>query len=124
MAVVTNVRRRGPRPRVVLVNTGALTWQEKSECFQRRLDPRALDPKSDQYDVDAARAACNACQVVAQCRAAAESDPEFEGTAGGEVYDTKRRGKRMVRVAIRPDGRERIIPKTSKKDTTAREVAA
>lgn len=144
MVAVMDVRRRRPRPRVwdehgslalgypeppedvVLVDADgrAPVWQDAAECVLRRLDPRAMDPKSDRYDAEATRAACAACSVVAQCRTAAELDPEFEGTAGGEIFDTKRRGKRMVRVAIDTQGRERIIRKQSRKNRTVKEVAA
>lgn len=115
---------------VVLVDADgrAPVWQDASECVRRRLDPRALDPKSDRYDADATRAACAACPVMIQCRDEAERDPLFEGTAGGEIFDTKRRGKREFRVAIDAQGNWRTI-ETSKsrktsKNGTAKEVAA
>jgi Transcription factor WhiB len=115
-----------PEEDVVLVDADgrAPVWQDASECSRRRLDPRAMDPKSDRYNAAATRAACAACPVVAQCRDAAERDPKFEGTAGGEIFDTKRRGKRELRVAIDAQGDWRIIDQKTSRNTTAKEVAA
>lgn len=61
-------------------------WQRYAVCTA---DPRATNGET-QRDIARAQAMCQRCPVLAQCRAWADSELDFEGVAGGLVYGDSR----------------------------------
>lgn len=61
-------------------------WQKHAVCVA---DPRATNGETPR-DIARAQAMCQRCPVLAQCRAWADSERDFEGVAGGLVYGDSR----------------------------------
>lgn len=68
-------------------------WQAAAVCVE---DPRATNAETPQ-ETSTALAMCGRCTVVAQCRAWADSEPQFMGVAGGRVYGDSRSKKSQAR---------------------------
>ena len=68
-------------------------WQAAAVCVE---NPRATDAETPQ-ETSTALAMCGRCTVVAQCRAWADSEPQFMGVAGGQVYGDSRSKKSQAR---------------------------
>lgn len=65
-------------------------WQLRAACA----DTPGLMDATDPPEVFHALAVCSTCPVVHQCRSWADTETDYAGVAGGQVYTNRRRTRR------------------------------
>lgn len=75
-----------------IIDSGTDPWQAAAVC---RDNPQLIDATRVPEVWDGLRL-CASCPVIEQCRAWAESETDYVGIAGGQVYTTKHGRRRSI----------------------------